>query len=315
MTTSSPASLKKDASLVAALQHTTRHGLPCNSSIIAKISESSLEDPSTGERALKLLKQDLGLMIYCLRELLDEAHLQGTPIKDFHPIDVISKAQLSLLKDIVERAPKALFHKTECVRSYEQDRLLLLPIIAAVITQTLAPAVNLDPHLAFTTCLFRQLGLTLIAWNYPRIFTRAVTTAQTTMRPVDVCLAAALGFSPSALALALARAWHLAAEIRCGLGEGYENEQAKSLKRICSIGITLAKTEEPWLENIPSSQVMAATDAVTELLGDSGLSELKQAITSFCSEHNEKLNPDFLHAPNKNASIDVPSRSYRFERK
>ncbi|HPN73314.1 MAG TPA: HD domain-containing phosphohydrolase, partial [Candidatus Omnitrophota bacterium] len=64
----------------------------------------------------------------------------------------------------------------------------------------------------FLSALLRQLGITLVAWNYPAAFDRALKSVTST-QPLTTVLSSMLGFSPELLAASLVRQWGGSSEL------------------------------------------------------------------------------------------------------
>ncbi len=64
----------------------------------------------------------------------------------------------------------------------------------------MATAKKANYDLAFTCALLKQLGLNLIAWNYPSIYTRALGMVKSAQSTLEELIEENLGFDPALLA-------------------------------------------------------------------------------------------------------------------
>src|SRR5262249_37415849 len=137
-------------------------------------------------------------------------------------------------------------------------------LLSASAAEILASKNAIDPEDGFSCGLLRQLGLTLIAWNYPRVYNRAMECI-TPNEGLDFQLQKVLGFSPSLLGLTFAQRWNLSDEILVALGDRKKrfsvsaSERSDSgaqhvgemLSKICEVSEALARANDP--EHYPTA--------------------------------------------------------------
>lgn len=163
---------------------------------------SILDSPNGINRELLIseLKRDLSVVSALTRLLLsksDEQGIDGTLLSLRHIPD-------SEIRKLVKPAEICSSrHGMSETRPWQRARILETAI-AVTTAEALSPSYDLESELAFTCALMRQLGLSLLAWNYPHVFHRALNI----IRPgetLDTTLGKILGFTPTLLTLTILR--------------------------------------------------------------------------------------------------------------
>jgi hypothetical protein len=169
-------------------------------------------------------------------------------------------------------------------------------MISATAAETMAGKTEVDPDLSYSAGLLRQLGLTLIAWNYPQIYKRAISKQQAP-REVDRELTRTLGFSPKLLGIAMARQWGLCPELRAAIGDREALRQcpeksqimvadaARAMSHLCEVGEALARASAPELYPTARLDWKYAKDEITEILGDDGIGLIQRKLKENCESY------------------------------
>lgn len=275
-----------------AYRHVATGWLPPQPAVLEKITNKLKRgEYSSNRRELaEDLKSDVSLYLYCVRELatlvqIEEQRTSGrkdVAAAKHTPPQLIERATDDQLKEIFQKSEKEISLHTLDEMSRQQVLRFREALVTASAAELLAEKSDLDPEIGFSCGMIRQLGLTLIAWNYPRVFSRAVEG----LKPhenLDAVLHRALGFSPSLLGLMFARQWNLSDEILIGLGDRQlaaklRNSASKPgrdaggmLMKICEVGEALARANNP--EQYPSAlhDWEMAQEAIAEHLGPKGV--------------------------------------------
>ncbi|MCB0324255.1 MAG: HDOD domain-containing protein [Bdellovibrionales bacterium] len=217
----SPALATKN--LEQAFEHTNAAWFPADRELLDRL-RSKLEQ-GTFSSAIELLeeaKSDFSLYLYCLKELrarvtADHNGAQGrhggrnpslpTMLKQIDP---------RLMTDIFQFDGSISTHRFTDIEPFQTLRLREMALSASTV-ELLGEHFELDTRVCYTTALMRQLGLTLIAWNYPSVYRRTISNLASLSRSsatdLDTMLHHTLGFSPTMLGLRFAREWGLAEDI------------------------------------------------------------------------------------------------------
>ncbi|MDC0358433.1 HDOD domain-containing protein, partial [Oligoflexia bacterium] len=169
-------------------------------------------------------------------------------------------------------------------------------MISASTAELLAPGCNLDPETGYATALLRQLGLTLIAWNYPHIYARAFARVKEGVA-LDEAITVLLGFSPALLGISLAKKWNLTPQVQLALRNKKKaqlstqnsNNQisaaSDALRKICQTGEMLARAANP--DHYPTAQHdwEEASQVIKHTLGAKGMELVREKIAKNCTHY------------------------------
>jgi hypothetical protein len=288
--------------LVRAVEHVSKHWLPYNPSVLESIRRGVDEGRYElgGEFLLVDLKQDLGLFSYCLREILHErratnaVHVLSNPEDCF---EGISSAQILSLLGKAERALSS--HSLKNTKD-SQAAQLRFTVLSAAAAEVLASRTELDSELAFVASLFRQLGLLLVAWNYPTVFERAQRSVSPE-RTLDEELEAQLGFSPELLGHAVFKEFLPGPELEYAVMGASAVEvppleisrSSEQLAEICRVSEVLAQANDP--ERYPQAQSTwsEAREAIGKSLGADGMRLIRDAVARYSAAYREVSAPLF----------------------
>jgi hypothetical protein len=190
-------------------------------------------------------------------------------------------------------------HSIEAMTPLQQKRLeeLLLSVSTA---ETMAEQLGRSAQATLSTALLRQLGITLIAWNFPQTYERAFAAVETSHgRPLaefDSFIHSTLGFSPLMLATRIVSSWGVAAESFVELRESAQAHkrfgsrcpkgESESIAWLCEIGEAFARANAP--ERYPSARddwSVAAT-AIESTLGSEGIKAIYSRVQLVAKEYS-----------------------------
>lgn len=297
--------MPRDEAIEKAVRHVSDNWLPPQKEVLDKIRlqlDSGIYETNRTQFATDL-KEDFALYMYCLRELtriVEEQQKKMYPglkeqqIPKVTPAELFEKADLNILKNIFGKEDHEISsHSIEQMNEFQALRFQE-SILSASTAEVLATKVEVDPEIGFSCGLLRQLGLTLIAWNYPRVYSRAMETL-TDNESLDLMLTRVLGFSPSLLGLTFAKKWNLSEDILHALGEkrrpvlGKDDNQSQKvgdlLGKICEVGEAFARANNP--EHYPSAlnDWEAAEETIAKHLGNNGVQLIFQRAHEHCKEY------------------------------
>lgn len=269
-------------------QHVAEAWFPINKANLEEIRNSIRNDRYAG-RVINLipdLKTDSSLYLLCVRKLAELA--QGGGKKQISPGELFRNTEYETLKQILmSDLEGASNHKLDSMTDIQAARLRE-GLISASSAEVLAEKSSIDPELGFSCALLRQLGLTLIAWNYPHVYARALQSLTPTSSRLDLEIQKILGFSPTTLAVHVTKDWSLAPAVRQIMGEDLKNTPvemtsdertiAENLSRLCGIGEALARANDP--ENYPTAlgDWEKAEAAIKKELGSEGMQSIRELI-------------------------------------
>ena len=194
-----------------AIDHVLKLWIPINSDVLTRIQKKLLDGLYQQDRdgLLKDLKEDVSLYTWCLRRLCEMADESD----DFDPIRHLQAIELDELSDLLDIEPSDISSHSLEGSDGEAARILKEVLVGASAAEVISDKKGGDTTRAYGASLLRQLGLTLIAWNYPSVFKKAVEKTKAGLE-LDVAISEQLGFSPSLFAVNLVQKWGLS-ERKC----------------------------------------------------------------------------------------------------
>ena len=249
------------------------------------------------ERFITDMRADFSVFAYILRELPKIV----TPPAVLDPSkalrDLSRKELLELLKTPTGSLASSSF--SGIVRA--QASRVSHSLVSCTTADVLAQKDGTDPVLAYSAALMRQLGHNLIAWNYPRIYTRALAQNNGDRLQLEQQLAKVLGFSPSRLIGQLANHWRFSPELKLVIGvevqplefvrAGIEREVAidtgRRLQAFCEIGEAFAEVSDP--EHFPEAAYKwgMVVERISGALGPSGVEILSRHIDGISAGYHD----------------------------
>lgn len=276
--------------LEKACRHVNDLWFPVNPDLMTKIQHGLKNEiyELNPEALISEIRSDFSLFTYCLRELLRLLREDGIEIAvDANPLDLLREAGLQRLRSIVDVKETAISKHTLQGLDKEQAARIQEALVSASCAEVLSPTFNVSPEVGYSVALLRQLGHTLIAWNYPTYYQEAVQEIKQSKRQLDLVIAERLGFSPSLLAIKIMHSWGapagfcaaVFAEEHGPTGEGAAEEQGpdpyylvgEMLSKLCSVGEALARANNPDIYPSAVQDWEFARDEIGDRLGDDGL--------------------------------------------
>ncbi len=276
------------------LKHLEDGWLPVNPQILTAV-QKNLELGTYDKDPLLLIeevKSDPGLFFHVAKNL--KAHVsQSKRIGGFDPISQLKTLEAEKLGALFEVHPESIspLHARESpsVSQAAQTKQLRL---SAMTAETIAKKLLIQPDHAFSNAAFRQLGLELVAWNYPHIFARALSLHKTKGEPIEHYLRKTLGISPQKIALQYARKWGMSNDIEKSINytsslhhrdhheETFDRNDHENLKvslgELCQLSELYAKAQDP--QHYPTApDLWAAKEiGIKEYLGKEVLEEIEE---------------------------------------
>lgn len=277
----------------------------------------------TYERDRELLvsdiKSDLGLFVALL------ASANSLP-KSALPRTAGNRGILSRLAAVPLPQLESVFRQSNHLVAKGGDLLSLSELHLAIITASISTASvaeilaerrELDSELAFACSSLRQMGRTLLAFNYPSVFSRAMKEVGEFGSGFESTLTKLLGYSPQDFTNNLSSAWGLGIEIQSvvsGSLSGNSNLSATDkdalllISECCDIAeaYTAAKTGFQFLPP-PREKKARVSEVLAVTLGGNSAEEILKRIRLRSTNYLEIL-PNLLHCidPRDLSSTNTP---------
>lgn len=287
--------------LELALAHVCNAWIPPNAEFIEEL-RASIEKGEYQDNIgllVKDLKSDISLFTYCVRQL-SAVLRKSNPAVIINPVEVLTQAGSEGILQLLKASSSHISSYDISQMNFVQSRRLMHTMLSATTVELLAPKRECDSEVAFASALFRELGMTLVAWNYPHVYQKLALS----LKPgdtLDASLTRMLGFSPSLLGLQIARQWQLLPEIRYALGDIQTNDKevistGTTLSKLCEVGQALARASDPDQYPSASDDWDLARREIELLLGKNGFKLLRDAMHDNC-RHYMELSADLFQFP------------------
>lgn len=262
------------------IEHIKSGWLPINTiflrSLLQRLAAGEFE-----ERVPQLvdeIRNDYGLLTYCLREALEKSWYTAEA-KD--PIKLLKTLTLPQFKDMLTRseAEVTMHSLADCTK--QQSLRIKHLLVSSTTAETLSARLGINQDLVSSSAMIRQAGLSFIAWNYPRVYAKALEQVVHGEKDLERVLLSQLGFSPRALGVKLlVPSQFLPSSFMVAVGEinGTGNQEGLLALKLCEIGEKFARTSDP--EHFPH-EARKNDEVVKEIehfLGPQGLSLIQEQV-------------------------------------
>ena len=281
MTTKPPNTSFSERRLQHALTYVSDYWMPFNSDlcrqILTKLDAGQYH--SQQDSIVLDIQGDLSLFLYCIRRLRSQINNE-TARALASPVDLLHQSSLAQLQEILENdIPTATAHLYEQGGELQIDRIreAILSISSA---EVLSQHSGIDRETAYSAALFRQLGLTLVAWNYPLVYRQSLLRLRSGDQ-LELRLAETLGFTPTTLALRLLSEWGFRSKEydHFGLKDGANEHPTDincSLVKLCKVGEALARAQHPETYPDARNDWDLAIREITSQLGADGIEQIQE---------------------------------------
>ncbi len=270
--------------LIRAAKHVSALWFPINPAVLKSIRQgfegaafSADVDP-----LLQLLKKDFALFTYVTKELLVVAEKRSAPIAvRGNPVELMKWAGLSEIQSIVMNdATLPYTHQILGGEEFQNERFRETTLIAST-AEVLSEGKQLDPSLGFCRGIVREVGLNLIAWNYPTLYAR-VLKQLTPRASLEEQLTEELGFSPLTLAMHILKpAPNLSPRDVQALDESWG-----VYDELCKVGEMLARASNPDTYPSAENDWSKAQEFITQTLGEEGVARIRNRAVEHAKEYS-----------------------------
>lgn len=292
-----------------ALKYVGKNWFPINRDVLAHVQNKlrTGEYTSNMQELVNDIKGDLSLYTLCLSKLKD---FVGKNQYGRLPTEILANSELDHFRSVLDVPEEQLSQHKFDPEMKAQVMCLKHAIVSSSTAESLASKNRIDPEMAFMCASVRQLGLNLVSWNYPRIYTKALSSVTASGESLDRSLFKVLGYSPLQLGLKAALDWNESDEVRIATGfeefdRPYEKRETRlgktraeevsetvpqKIKRFCEIGEAVARINDP--EHFPhaSKDWEVVSTEIKHYLGPQGIALIGQKILS-ASQSYQALAP------------------------
>jgi hypothetical protein len=241
-----------DRRIDRAIQHVVRPWFPINQDVLSLVRKNldANSYAAKPEQLLNDLKTDFALFTYVVKELGIQGMQEKLDPKILNnPIELIRWGGAARIADILgadKKLPST--HSLHWSEPFQVQRLRETAVVAST-ASVLSEKKDLDPEVGFSRGVIREIGLNLIAWNYPTLYSKVLNNL-TPETSLDEELSKQLGFTPALLAMRVLRPVDPTMP-EGNVDEGPDNDW-EMYDELCAIGEALARAENP--ETYPSAR-------------------------------------------------------------
>jgi len=273
------------------LEHLLAGGLPVNPAHLREIRLGVSNGPLARDREqlVREVQRDPGLVVHCARTGRGLAGDADHPVDPFHLLRGLEEEKLATLFPTSETSISS--HRLRRANPAQASRLQHA-IISVSAAHCLAPELEVEPDLAYSASLFRELGLALISWNYPQMYSRVMSSFRRSGVDVDTELLRIFGMTSQDIGRRLARDWGMPPEVLAAWRSENPNtprrEGQANLSEVCDIADLFAQSKDPVHFPRASALWQAKEQALSATLGASFRerldSEARESLECFVGE-------------------------------
>ena len=297
----------------SSIEHMTKGGIPLNPAAL-KVARETLESREfeTNPAALiEAVKSDPGLFIHVaknMKSLVEEVRDGVDPLAQLANIE---EKKLVKLFGVNDRDASA--HR---LRDATPAQILRVQhsVISSRAAEALGPKVNISADLAFSGAILRQVGHSMLAWNYPDIYARALLHQRSKGANLDQELQKLVGMTPAQVAMRVAAEWSLSPELRWAVAvdpqrmpphhlvaKGVEGEGKLSLRDVCDLSELFAKANDPAHYPDAPEKWSEAESTIAETVGiylpDLVAAPIQKSLLSLAQITQQELHTPFFKPP------------------
>jgi hypothetical protein len=268
------------------LDHLLAGWIPINQKAVRLLQQRIRDGEFTSNRSVLIeeIKKDIGLLSYLFKYASEEEVFVDNPLK------LLEAAPLTELDKIMSHMDELIHCGAFTSALKPQSLRLRHSLISSATAEALALKEGVDPGLAFSVAVIRQLGLALVAWNYPRIYAKALQNVAETGEDIEIVLHRGLGFSPRQIASQITLN-NPSPDLRMALGliqtDIEQPALGKKLSNITTLSEAFAEMNDPEHYPLVTRKWKSITQKLTDILGPKGLSSLQTKIFSLSENYAE----------------------------
>lgn len=274
---------------------------PASPTTLKRVHESIREGdkPEVRDKLVMQIKSDPAIFLYCVKNLNS---LVETEKRTVDPIKEIRELEFDKLRSLLNVNSRQISpHRRE--RASELQALRLQhSIVSSTAASNIAEQVDIESDLAYSAAVFRQLGLHLVAWGQPKIYSQAMVLQRRKGTELEDEIRLLLGISPSEMGARLAMKWGLSTELRTALSADIDiaktNDEAHLLSHsseelrllgVCETSELYSKSRDA--KNFPQAhdRWQESQPKIEKLVGHEVFEEIEDQAKESLLEHSKEV--------------------------
>ncbi len=284
-----------DRRLQRAVEYVSDHWMPCDQQLLSQINRilSGKQRDDSLEQALSCIRSDVSLYLFTLQRFYKLLAAEGVQIdEELSSNEFIMEGGIDLLQLIFQeqellRTPHALETGDDA-----QRLRIFESLVSASSAQMLAPTFGIDATEGYSGALIRQLGLLLIAWNYPTAYAQALRAERKGMS-LNEALSEKLGFTPEMLTVELLHRWGISRTVSqhaFGLSSKVsDGAESNALVELYAASEMLARANLPELYPDARDDWGKAKSEVLKRLGSGGMDAIQSVLEEHLSHYRKNI--------------------------
>lgn len=242
---------------------------------IACLADHNSEDEDVCKKnLLPLLRTDASLYFLCLKEV--QKNVKRVRLEETAYLrSILESASLSEINTALHNISRICiphdFHALSDIQSARLSEML----VASNTAEMLSTVYSVSNDVGYSAALVRQIGYTLIAWNYPQIYKR-ITESPSTKTEIDLETRRYLGFTPTMLAMSVLKKFGLDAEFSDIVSDyaHVSGEAIANIQKICEVGEALARATNPEIYSTARADFSYAEEFLSRVCGTEALLQI-----------------------------------------
>ena len=144
-------------------------------------------------------------------------------------------------------------------------------------TKTVAPFTTLI-GMSFSASMMRQVGLNLLAWNYPSFLFRILKDHSGSAAEQDKALSRLFGYTPLTLAAACGRKWNLSPALLAAVENTPANTPLNPLREVCEISDIFGKKQHKSVFPGAAREWEERAGRLGQLIGTENIKEIEERV-------------------------------------
>ncbi|MGI6680366.1 MAG: hypothetical protein ACOX3T_02590 [Bdellovibrionota bacterium] len=279
----------KETELKQALDKMCKAWMPLNEAVYNSIKNNIITRVYDNNRGKFL--EDISMDFTILALIFKEMPNFITSKDSIDPVKFLKNCDIEELKKIfLKDAKEYSYHSIEDMKDAKAV-IYKHTAISTQVSQKFALLNNEDPLWVYVVSMLRGLANCLIAWNYPRLFSKALKAQSNAKAALDDFIEKALGFSPNDLIVELISSWNFENEIKdCVDIRKSDNSQNRVALKCIDDAEMIAKFYEPKI----FPEVINHLDDFKDEISDTNISKvIKREVLKAC-EYYEKFAPEIF---------------------
>ena len=272
-------------------------------SLLARLKAGEFHD--NRKLLVEEIKKDISLLASIIKDIPASEVFIDNPIRlvEVAPLDLIIKSIQSIIETGSAHSLSGTL-KPQAMRIRQS-------MISCSTSELIAAKKGIDPNLAYSVAMIRQVGLFLVAWNYPRIYSKALSQISTSEEDLETILHRGLGFSPRQMGVGLVIGTPSAdLKIALGFDDPAGDSVGKVLREISELAEVFAQANDP--EHFPSATRQWSTieGQITSILGPDGLPIIRERVKHFRATYGTMPLVGVDQDISKDRNIEIANRKH-----